>query len=809
MPDHPIQNESELAIEKLKNACDPSIFEFESTEELAGDGEVAGQKRALKAFDFGFKIKTQGFNMYVSGPTGTNKLAAVKNYVGKISADEPIPSDWCYVNNFKHRDRPKLIELPAGKGQEFVNDMEELVEGSKNEIPKAFEEEEYEKRKSSIMKEFHSERDKILEELSDSAQKKGFAVELTPAGIITVPIIEGKPMHREDFEKLPGEHKKTLSDMTEDIQTETKLFLARVRTLEKEIKERVTKLDQEIALFAVGHLLDEIRDKYADHEEITKYLNEVQKDIIKNLESFKNHGKGQAALPGLEFMVKKPSYDHYKVNLLVNNSEANGAPVIYESNPTYYNLFGKLEYQAQFGAFSTSFNMIKPGAIHRANGGYLVVNALNLLLNFMSWEALKRTIKNKKVRIENIGEHFQAIPAATLRPEPMPVDVKIILIGSPMIYNLLFRMDEDFQRLFKVKADFDTVMDRDDDSIQRYAHLVARKCRELGLNHFDPTGVAEVINYGSRIPEDQKKLSTKLMQISDLVSEASFWASQDGKGLVNADHVKKALDEKVYRSNMYEQKIQEFIDRDILLIDTSGEKEGQINGLSVSMLGDYMFGKPSRITARTFVGRKGLVNIEREIKMSGRIHNKGVLILGGYLGGKYGTKKPISMSASLTFEQLYDEIEGDSASSTELYCILSSLAEVRMKQGIAVTGSVNQKGEVQAIGGVNHKIEGYFEVCKAKGLTGEQGVMIPQSNVEHLMLKDEVIDAIKDGKFHIWSVRTIDEGLEVLSGMQAGELQADGTFPQDTFNWNVNKKLDQFIEIAKKYGPTEEMRRAA
>lgn len=808
MPDE-FQNTSELPIEQLKNICDPSTFDFANTAELSGDGEVIGQKRALKSFDFGFKIKTEGFNMFVSGPTGTNKLTAVKDYVERFSADEPVPSDWCYVNNFKHPDRPKLIELAAGKGSQFVSDMEELVEGAKNEIPKAFEEEEYEKRKSAIMKEFHAERDKILEELSESARKKGFTVELTPAGIITVPIIEDKPMHREEYEKLPGDHKKALQDMTEDIQTETKLILSRVRTLEKEIKERVHQLDQEIALFAVGHLLDELRDKYADHEKIMKYLNNVQKDIIKNLETFKNHGKGQAALPGLEFMMKKPSYDKYKVNLLVNNSETEGAPVIYESNPTYYNLFGKLEYTAQFGAFSTGFQMVKPGAIHRANGGYLIINALNMLLNLMSYDALKRTIKDKQVRIENIGEHFQAIPAATLRPEPMPVNVKIILIGSPMIYNLLFRLDEDFQRLFKVKADFDTVMERDDDGAQRYAHLIANKCRESSLLHFDPSGVAEVVNYGSRIPEDQKKLSTKLMQITDMISEASFWAFQEGAPLVSASHVKKALDEKIYRSNMIEQKIQEFIERNILMIDTEGEKEGQINGLSVSMLGDYMFGKPSRITARTFVGRKGLVNIEREIKMSGRIHNKGVLILGGYIGGKYGSKKPVSISASLTFEQLYDEIEGDSASSTELYCLLSSLAEVPLRQGIAVTGSVNQKGEVQAIGGVNHKIEGYFDVCKAKGLTGEQGVMIPQSNVENLMLKDEVIEAIKAGNFHIWSVSSIDEGIQILTGMKAGELQADGTYPKDTFNWKISRKLDEFLEITKKFGPNEEMRRAA
>lgn len=801
----------ELSIEQLRNTCDSSIFKFKSTKELEPQDSIIGQGRAEKSFEFGFKIKNEGFNIFVSGVTGTSKLSAVRDYVEKFSAKEPIPSDWCYVYNFKEKDKPRAIELPVGKGAQFVKDMNELVEGAKTEIPKAFEEEEYEKRKSDIMKEFHAQRDKVLEELSESASKKGFAVELTPAGIVTVPIMHGKPMNREDYELLPDEHKKNLQQLTEDVQAETKLYLAKIRALEKEIKERIHKLDQEIALFAIGHLLDDLRDKYADHEKVIHHLNEVQKDIVENLENFKTESKPEMTLPGMEFMARKPSFTRYDVNLLVSNAETEGAPVVIESNPTYYNLFGKLEYTAQFGAFSTSFKMVKPGSMHRANGGYLIINALDLLLNIFSWDALKRTLKTKEIRIENIGEQFQAIPAATLRPEPVPANVKVILIGSPWLYSLLFRFDEDFQKLFKIKADFDTSMSRSDEGINKYAAFIARKCKDMNLLHFDPSGVAEIVNFGSRHAEDQKKLSTKLMEVEDLITEASFWASQDSKnnGLVVSKHVKKALEEKIYRSNMVEKKIQEFIERGFILIDTKDEKEGQINGISVMMLGDYMFGKPSRITARTFVGRKGLVNIERETKLSGRIHNKGVLILSGYLGGKYGVKRPISMSASLTFEQLYDEIEGDSASSAELYCILSSLSSLPLKQGIAVTGSVNQKGEVQAIGAVNHKIEGYFDVCEAHGLTGEQGVIIPQSNVENLMLRDKVINAIKEGNFHIWPVTAIDEGIEILTGIEVGKIKPDGTYPENTVNFLVDKKLQELAEHIKKYGAAEEIHPAA
>jgi lon-related putative ATP-dependent protease len=795
----------------LKRICDPEEFSFDSTEELKPLIGTIGQYRADRSIDFGFKIKTDGFNLFVAGMPGTSKLSAIRASIKKVAEREPVPNDLCYVYNFEQTDKPIAIELPPGLGNVFAKDVDELIHDAKAEIPKAFEEEEYEKRKSDVLKEFHTQRDKILEELGENAANKGFAVELTPAGIITVPTTRGKPMSREEFENVSERQRKKIAGMTEEIQTETKLYLAKIRMIEKETKSKVKKLDQEIALFAIGHLLDDMRKKYENNDKVINYLNAVQEDIIKNLETFKEaEKKVEGIFPGLE-LIKEPIFEKYKVNLLIDNSKTKGAPIIIESNPTYYNLFGKLEYRAQFGAMSTSFTSIKPGAFHRANGGYLVINALDLLLNVFSYDALKRALKTKQLRIENIGEQFQAIPAATLRPEPLPLNLKVVIIGHPMIYHLLYMLDEDFSKLFKVKADFDTKMDWNDTHTNQYASLIAQKCGESGLKHFDKTGVARVVEFGARMAEDNRKLSLRIMDIEDLISEASYWASTNGNKYVTSADVQSAINEKIYRSNMIENKIQEMIEDGTILIDTDGGVAGQINGIAITDIGDYSFGKPSRITARTFLGRRGIVNIEREAKMSGRIHNKGVMILSGYLGSKYAFDKPLFMSCTVTFEQLYDEIEGDSASSSELYSILSSLADLPIKQGIAVTGSVNQRGEIQAIGGINQKIEGYFDVCKAKGLTGEQGVVMPVSNIKHLMLKNEVINAVSEGKFNIWAVKNVDEGIEVLTGVKAGEMQPDGTYPMNTVHYLANKQLEIFAELIKKFGaePGEQKLKAA
>lgn len=789
-----------LSIESLKGSQDPKIFKFNNTIDVKPLKGTIGQDRAVEAINFGLNIQTKGFNIYASGPSGTGKQTTVKSYVRENAKILPKPSDWCYVHNFKDEGKPLQIELPAGKGIEYAKDMEELIEGVKNEIPRAFESEEYERRKTKILNGFQELRENALSKIQQQAAKMGFTVEVTTAGIITVPLIEGRPMKRERYSKLPDKQREEIQKKGELLEKQINNELRSIRNQEKEAKKQVKGLDKEIALFAIGHLLDEKKEKYREFPKVKEYLGDVQKDIIDNIDTFKKpKASGGAMIPGLEFLQQKPSFQKYQVNVIVDNSKSEGAPVIFESNPSYYNLFGKIEYRPELGAAVTGFTNIKSGAVHKANGGFLILRAYDVLVNFGSWEALKRTLLREKIKIENIGEQYRAVPVTTIRPEPIPANMKIILIGNPYVYTLLYKLDEDFRKLFKVKADFNYEMDRNKKHIDQYAKFISSRVRNCNLKHFSPSGVAKVVEYGSAVADDQKKLTTKFNTLADIISEASYWAEADGKELVEGSHVQQALDKKKYRSDMIEEKMQEYIKRNTIFINTEGSKTGQVNGLSVLSLGDYMFGKPSRVTARIALGKKGVVNIEREVKLSGPIYNKGVLILSGYINGKYGHNKPISMDASLTFEQEYSGVEGDSASSTEVYAILSSLADIPVKQGIAVTGSVNQKGEVQPIGGVNRKIEGFFETCKNKGLTGEQGVMIPSANIENLMLKDEVIQAVKEGKFNIWSVKSIDEGIEVLTDKQAGEIQDDGSYPVGTIHYLVDKRIQEMAEELQRY----------
>jgi lon-related putative ATP-dependent protease len=793
-------NKTRLSKKDLREYCDPNIFHFETTEEVPPLVGTIGQERGVKAIEFALSIKTPGFNLYVAGLPGTGKNSTIRSYVQKFAETERVPSDWCYVYNFADPVRPIAISLPPGMGRVFAKDMDELIESCKVEIPRAFESEEYERRRSKILSKFQEEREVAFTEIQKDAKEKGFAVQLTTAGIVTIPLVRGKPISPEEFAELPEKAKSELQSKSEVLQSEIRDALKRIRNLEKEARNKVDELDKEIALFAIGHLLEDLKEKYKEYPKVVKHLDAVEQDIIEHLEDFKpTEQKSEISVPGLEFLQKPPIFNRYKVNVLVNNSQLKGAPMVVEPNPTYYNLFGKLEYKAEFGAMVTDFSMIKPGAIHRANGGYLILQALDLLLNPFSWEALKRTIRSREARIENIGEQYRAVPAATLRPEPIPVNLKVILIGNPFIYHLLYYLDEDFKRLFKVKADFDTQMERNKEHIDRYAAFISARCRGLGLRHFDKTAVAKVVEYGSWLAGDKKKLSTRFMEIADLISEASFWAAQNGNKHVTAKDVQNAIEAKTFRSNMIEEKIQELIKESVILIDTEGAIEGQINGLSVIDLGDYAFAKPSKITARVGLGKAGVINIEREAKMSGRIHNKGVMILAGYLNGKYAHDKPLTLSASLTFEQLYEEVEGDSASSAELYALLSCLAGVPLRQDLAVTGSVNQHGEIQPIGGVNWKIEGFFDICKARGLTGTQGVIIPRQNIKNLMLKEEVVKAVEEKKFHIYAISTIDEGIELLTGKEAGKRRPDGTYPEGTINYLVDKRLKELAEALKEY----------
>ena len=795
----------ELSVDQLRHYCDPASLSFDSTEELQPLEGTVGQDRGVSAVKFGFDIKTCGFNMYVSGPTGTGRNSTVRAFVAEQAKTEPVPSDLCYVHNFKDTDTPNAIILLAGMGCSLVMDMDDLVEHARGEIPQAFESENYEKRKNDLLNSVQEERSQAFTKLQKRAEEMGFAIEMTSIGIATIPLDQhGKPLSREDFEKLPQARKAQLEEGSRKLQESIQQVLTKARKMEKEAAEGISKLDREVGLFAIGHLLDELCQKYANYPEVVTYLQQIRENMMDNLDDFKAAERPKAAIPGLEGLIPEPSFDRYKVNLMVDNEHQEGAPVIMENNPTYYNLIGRVDFKARLGALTTDFTMIKPGALHKANGGYLILQAMDVLMNPMSWDALKRTIRSGEVRIENLAEHYGLIPTSTLKPEPIPVDVKVVLIGNPFIYHILYAFDEDFRKLFKVKADFDTEMPRTEERIEKYAQFIAGRVKEDKLMPFDRSGVAKVVEYGSRLIQDKEKLSTRFIEIADIVSEASYWASRNGNDRVMADDVQKAIHEKIYRSNLIEQKIQELIEQGVIMIDTEGEKVGQVNALSVYSIGDYMFGRPSRITARTYIGKGGVTAIDREAKMSGPIHDKGVLILSGYLASKYAQDKPLPLGASLAFEQLYEGVEGDSASSTELYALLSSLSDLPINQEIAVTGSVNQKGEIQPIGGAIQKIEGFFEVCKAKGLTGNQGVVIPHQNVRHLMLKEEVVQAVRDGKFYIWPVKTIDEGIEILTGVPAGEKDASGRYPPDSVHGRANARLEEYARILKEYAAPEE-----
>lgn len=790
---------NEVAIEDLKREVDPSIFEFSSTEEVGPLEGTIGQERAVEAIEFGFGIKTKGFNIYAAGPPGVGKTSTVRAYVQRKAKQEPVPSDWCYVNNFDDPDRPLAVAFPPGRSVEFAKDMDNLIESSREEIPKSFESKEYEERKARITNEFEMEREKAFAQIEKQAEERGFAVDITPSGIVTIPLVKGRPLRREEFGLLPEEQRRQIQETGEELQSEINDILVRIRRLEKDTKQKLQDLDKEIALFAIGHLLQELRDRYGDFPKVLSYLDQVEKDIIESLDDFRTKEKPAAPFPGFEALQRPVTFDRYKVNIIVNNSDQQGAPVVVELNPSYYNLIGKTEYRAQFGAMSTDFHMIKAGALHRANGGYLLVHVLDVLTSPLSWDVLKRVIRSEEIRIELMGEQFRVIPATTIKPEPIPLDVKVVLIGNPYVYTLLYNLDEDFRELFKVKADFNVEMDRTDEHVHKYADFISARVNEAKLNHFNPSGVARIAEYGSWLAGDQKKLSTRFMDIGDILSEASYWAGTNGSRLVSAGDVDKAIDHKKFRSNMIEAKVQEMINRDIVMVDSEGEVVGQINALSIISLGDYYFGRPSRITAKVHLGKKGVINIEREIDQSGPSHSKGVLILSNYLASTYASDKPLSISASLTFEQSYEGVDGDSASSTELYVLLSALSEVPIKQNLAVTGSVNQLGEIQPIGGVNRKIEGFFDICNARGLTGDQGVMIPVQNVVNLMLKKEVIDAVREGKFHVYPVKTIDEGIEILTGVEAGERREDGTYPEGSIHYLVDQKLKRMADLLKSY----------
>jgi lon-related putative ATP-dependent protease len=795
-----------LPLKDYRAVYSPDQVECRTTETLKPTEEIIGQDRAQKALRFGLEIQERGFNIYVAGIPGTGRRTAVKKFLRELAKTKPKADDWIYVNNFANPYEPLAIRLPPGMSTLLKKDMASFVEEARRALPRAFESDDYATKRQEAMGKLDKEREEVIGQLNESAAKQNFTIQIGPTGLMIIPVIDNKPLTQEEFEALPEETKDKMVQRRENLDTELRSGFRRMRELDAKGMEVVAKLNSEIALYAIGHLLTSLKEKYGKIGDVLSYIGNVQKDILDNLGSFLGTAQQQPqpqpeqVPPQVQqWLSKELAFRKYEVNVVVDNGGLEGAPVVFEETPSYQNLQGKAEKEVQFGVVTTDFMMIRPGSIHKANGGYLVIPVLDLFRYPFAWDGLKSALKTEKVRIEEPGEQAGFIATRGLKPQPIPLNVKVILIGTPDINQILHSKDPDYPELFKVRADFDTVMDRNEDNSKKYAAFICTLCKRFNLKHLDNTAVAKVVEYGSRLAEDQKKLSTRFSGISDLIREANFYAVQEKSPYITVKQIKKALDEKIYRSNLIQQKIQEFIERGVFLIDTEGSKIGQINGLSVMEMGDVAFGRPSRVTASVAVGRDGIIDIERQAQLGGPTHTKGVLILGGYLANKYAQDKPLSLAAKLVFEQSYGGVDGDSASSTELYAILSALSGLPIKQSIAVTGSVNQRGEVQAIGGVNEKLEGFFEVCRAKGLTGDQGAMIPASNVQDLMLKEEILEAAKEGKFTIYPATTIDEGIEFLTGVPAGERQADGSYKEGTVNYLVNKRLREMAETVREF----------
>jgi len=801
----------EVPADKLRWQCDPAIFDFECTRDLAPLREFIGQDRAIRAIEFGLSMDHDGYNIYVAGLTGTGKTSVVKAYIKKLvekMGPARPPDDWCYLYNFTDPDQPQIINLPNGKAQIFRDQIGKLLQMLKDELVKAFSSEEYKAKRKSMVEESQAGQRKLFEEMGEEAQRQGFLFQLTQMGPALTPLLEGKPLTPNEYMALPETVRKELEEKRNDLLRKLQATFEKAQEIEREAAQKLQNLDQSVAEVTVSRLFASLIEEYKDQEMVSKYLADLKDYTLNNVDAFKEQEEQIHPLLGIPMSYVTRGRDPFlpfQVNVFVDNSATTGPPVVIEPNPNYTNLFGKIERRFLLGGYFSDHRMLKAGALHLANSGFLLLNAIDVLTNPAVWPSLKRAIKTKEVRIEDPFEQFGLIVPQGLKPQPMPVEVKIILIGDALLYQLLAMYDEDFWEIFRVKADFDFQVDKTKDNMMAFAAFICSCCEEYKLLHFDPTGVARMLEYASRMVGDQEKLSSRFAQIVELAKEADYWANKEGTSLVSAQHVERAVEEKRFRHNLPDERMRELIERDMIMIDVDGAVVGQVNGLSIYSLGDITFGKPSRITGKTFLGRAGIINIERESQLSGRIHDKGVLILSGYLGWKYAQDKPLSLSASLCFEQSYEGVEGDSASSPELYALLSSLSNVPIKQNIAVTGSVNQKGEIQPIGGVNQKIEGFFQVCKAKGLNGKQGVVIPSRNLQQLMLRQEVIDAVREGKFHIYAVSTIDEGIELLTGVKAGKRKKDGTYPEGTINYQVDKQLREMANRLKQfYAPEAE-----
>lgn len=789
-----------VPVSMLSPQIDPERLGFEDTSELEPLTETVGQERAVEALEFGLQMKSQGFNIYVSGPVGTGKGTLVRHMVKQLAQSAPAPYDWCYVNNFQDPSRPTCLSLPAGQGCSFKREMTTFIDSLRRDIPAAFESKKYLDARAKLREETESKKKALFFELKKLSESSGFGFEETPVGFGLVPLKKGHPMTEEEMEALTDEEQKELAERRKTLEGEIREFHVRIHALEKEAEHQLRHLDRQLIANVLEGRYEALRRSYRELPHVTAYLERVQQEIVHHYNDFLPREGPTLPIPGIEF--KRPDLTRFQVNLLVEHEPTGGAPVIDESHPTYTNLIGKIERRAHLGVMYTDFTEIRAGAALQASGGFLILNAIDLLRQPFSWDALKRVVKTCQVTIEDPSE-FYGFSTVGLRPEPIPVSLKVILVGPPILLHLLQIYEEDFSKMFKVKADFDIEVDRDERHEKQYAQFVAKLCREENLPHFCADAVAAIIGQGHRLAERRDRLSLRFSLISDLIRESGYWARKEGRTFVTERDVEAATAHKRYRSNLPEERVQKEIREGTILVSFDKEVVGQVNGISVHQLGDYAFGRPTRITARTFVGTKGVIDIQREVELGGPVHSKGVMTLGGLLAGKFAGFHPFALSATLTFEQTYSEVEGDSATVAELVAILSSLSDVPIRQWLAVTGSANQVGEVQPIGGVNEKIEGFFESCKKRGLSGKEGVIIPARNSKHLALRREVVEAVEAGQFTVYAVDTVEEAIELLTGVPAGERGLEGAYPPDTIYGLVAQRLQEMAQAVAEWGEAE------
>jgi predicted ATP-dependent protease len=804
-----------VPVEQLRREQDPNAFQFECTDELVPLVEFIGQERALRSLQFGLGVDKPGYNIFVTGLTGTGKTTAILEHIQRAveekrtAAGADMPSEWCYLFNFDDPDRPQAVRMPPGAGRQLKQQLEELLSSVRRSLTTAFTSEEYNQRRREIFEKGQQEAQPLIDQAEKQAEEAGFVLRFSTTGVNLIPMADGKQMTPEEFTALDAPRRHEIEGRQQAISELIEQVRERLRAIESGVNEKLRQLDRQTAEWVVSGAFGELLKRYQEHPEIVRFLEKLKEFTLATADLLRAQSEPTTIIaPSPAAAIPVPPgqpdpFTPFRCNVFVDNSNANGPPIIVEPNPSWTNLFGRIERRAYLGTYISDHTMLKPGSVHSANGGYLIINLADIMIKPGSWEGLKRVIRTKEVRLEDPMEQYGFLTPQTLRPEPIPLDIKLVVTGDPMSYFLMSAYDEEFWELFKVKADFDYQIDRTSENILGYAGFICACAEREGLRHFERDAVAVIIAHGSRMVDDQEKLSARFGRLRDLVVEADYWAGAEGAQRVNAAHVERAINERVSRLNMIEERIREMIRRGVIIVDLQGSVSGQVNGLAVHDFGDFSFGRPSRITARTFLGQRGVTSIDRESQLSGKLHDKGVLILGGYLGWKYAQDKPLSVSASISFEQGYDAVEGDSASLAELCAILSSLADAPIRQDLAITGSVSQKGDVQPIGGLNQKIEGFHDVCKAVGFSGLQGVVMPARNRQNLMLRKDVLESVRSGDFHVYAVHTVDEAIELLTGEDAGERRPDGSYPEGSINARVDSRLREMGEAMRQFGRRE------